>query len=343
VRIEISARGIWAELEPAVGHMPRLVIGGADVLHAAPWRDALDVQADPSIPPVDRRLGGSFLAAPFGMDDVSGGPPHGAPANTRWITKRQTAQSLYWRLAKSVSGTRIDGHIWVRDDEPAIYQHHIISGGAGEITLAHHPMIHMAEGGFVRCAPKRAILTEASPLEPGKQYWQSGQRFTGWTIEGPSGTVDLRDYPHDMACEDFLTMIEAAHSGLGWTAVHRTAEEDTILCLKRCEELPVTMLWVSNGGRDYAPWNGRHRGVLGIEDGCTAGGAGFGAALRENRVTAEGVPSALRLGGQRAIRHAILRLKGARPIAQVALARGLHITYEDGGTRDVPFDVEAFA
>ena len=25
-------------------------------------------------------------------------------------------------------------------------------------------------------------------------------------------------------------------------------------------------LWFSNGGRDYAPWNGRHVGVLGIED-----------------------------------------------------------------------------
>jgi hypothetical protein len=162
-------------------------------------------------------------------------------------------------------------------------------------------------------------------------------------IDGPSGPVDLREYPHDTPCEDFLTMVEQAQSGLGWTAVHRHAEDDTILCLKRCEELPVTMLWVSNGGRDYAPWNGRHRGVLGVEDGCTAGGAGFAAALRDNRVSDEGVPSALPLGGQRVIRHAILRLNGARPIAQVALARGLHITYEDGGTHEVPFDVEAFA
>ncbi len=343
MRIEISARGIWAELEPSVGHMPRLVIGGADVLHAAPWRDAPEVQADRAIPPVDRRLAGTFLTAPFGMDDVTGGLPHGAPANTRWIPKRQTAQSLHWRLAQSVSGARIDGHIWVRDDEPAIYQRHVISGGEGATTLAHHPMIHMAEGGFVRCAPKRATLTEPSPLEPGAQYWQCGQRITGWMIDGPSGPVDLREYPHDTPCEDFLTMVEEAQSGLGWTAVHRNAENDTILCLKRCEELPVTMLWVSNGGRDYAPWNGKHRRVLGVEDGCTAGGAGFAAALRDNRVSDEGVPSALPLGGQRVIRHAILRLNGARPIAQVTLARGLHITYEDGGTFEVPFDVEAFA
>ena len=343
MRAELSARGIWAELEPAVGHMPRLVISGADVLHAAPWRDAPQVQADRTIPPVDRRLGGSFLSAPFGMDDVTGGPPHGAPANTRWIIKRHTAEALHWRLSQAVSGARIDGYIWVRDDEPAIYQRYVISGGTGALTLAHHPMIAMAEGGFIRCAPKRAILTEPAPLEPGENYWAPGQRVTGWSLDGPGRVVDLRAYPHDVPCEDFLTMVEAQSHGIGWTAIHRDAEDDTILCLKRCEELPVTMLWVSNGGRRHAPWHGRHRGVLGVEDGCTAGGAGFATALGPNRVAAEGVPSAIPLGGVRVIRHAIVRLKGARAIAQVTLARGLCITYEDGGTRDVPFDVEAFA
>ena len=29
----------------------------------------------------------------------------------------------------------------------------------------------------------------------------------------------------------------------------------------------MTMLWHSNGGRDYAPWSGRHLHCLGIEDG----------------------------------------------------------------------------
>ena len=41
------------------------------------------------------------------------------------------------------------------------------------------------------------------------------------------------------------------------------------LMLKNPAQLPVTMLWFSNGGRSYAPWNGRHRDVLGVEDGCT--------------------------------------------------------------------------
>jgi hypothetical protein len=342
MRVEISARGIAADLEPAVGHIPRLMIGGAEVLHAAPWRDDPDIQADRSIPLVDRRLGGSFLAAPFGADDLRGGPPHGASANDRWIVKRQTAQSVQWRLSKAVEGARIDGQIWVRDGEPALYQRHVVSGGTGAVTLAHHPMVHLAEGGFIRCAPKRAVLTEPEPLEPGASCWAPGQRVTDWQIMGPRGAVDLRDYP-DNPCEDFLTMVEARTQGLGWTAVHRRGEDDTILFLKRQEELPVTMLWVSNGGRSHSPWNGRHRGVLGVEDGCTAGGAGFAAALGPNRITAEGVPSALGLGGTRVIRHAILRLPGTRAIADVTLAQALQVTYEDGGTQDVPFDREALA
>ena len=75
--------------------------------------------------------------------------------------------------------------------------------------------------------------------------------------------------------------------------------------------LPVTMLWFSNGGRDYAPWNGRHIGVVGIEDGCAPGVGGEAAAGRPNAVAAEGVATGLPLSEGR--RHAIRHVTGAVP------------------------------
>ena len=44
-----------------------------------------------------------------------------------------------------------------------------------------------------------------------------------------------------------------------WSAVARPGGGDMALMLKNPAKLPVTMLWYSNGGRSYAPWNGRHR------------------------------------------------------------------------------------
>jgi hypothetical protein len=111
--------------------------------------------------------------------------------------------------------------------------------------------------------------------------------------------------------------------------------------------MPITMLWVSNGGRDFSPWNGRHTGVLGIEDGCAAGGTGLAAALSDNRLTAMGVPTALTLGGEHKIRHAMIsvpRPPGWAEVRDIAIARGQVTLTEAGGAQvSVPFDAGFFA
>ncbi len=112
-----------------------------------------------------------------------------------------------------------------------------------------------------------------------------------------------------------------------------------MLVLKNPADLPVTMLWISNGGRDYAPWNGRHRGVLGIEDGRTA--IGHAASIGDNWLKKEGVATAFDLGGHVAFRQVI----GAGPLADgeppehVASESGrLRLALPDGSVREIPFD-----
>ena len=115
-----------------------------------------------------------------------------------------------------------------------------------------------------------------------------------------------------------------------------------LVVLKDARVMPVTMLWVSNGGRDFSPWNGRHTGGLGIEDGCAAGATGLAAALAENRLTAMGVPTALTLGGEHLIRHAMIsrpRPPGWAEVRDVTLAKGpVTLTEAGGATVSVPFD-----
>ena len=78
------------------------------------------------------------------------------------------------------------------------------------------------------------------------------------------GTIaDLTSYPFASAHEDFVALVENTANDLGWAAALRPDKRDIFLSLKNPRDYPITMMWFSNGGRDYAPWNGRHRGVLG--------------------------------------------------------------------------------
>ncbi|RWE27576.1 MAG: hypothetical protein EOS77_27665, partial [Mesorhizobium sp.] len=155
------------------------------------------------------------------------------------------------------------------------------------------------------------------------------------------GTTDLTDYRMEDRREDFITLVEADHGGPGWTALARRAEQDLVLVLKNPDELPVTMLWFSNGGRDYAPWSGRHLGVLGIEDGRAA--VGHAASLGDNWLKHEGVATAFALNEGRSVsfRHVIGVVPAADTEAPVSIetdSGGMRILGSDGTEKAVPFD-----
>ncbi|WP_299814993.1 hypothetical protein [uncultured Jannaschia sp.] len=324
----LSARGIRAVWEPGCGHLPELEIDGAPVLWSAPWRDDAAIQSDPAIPVVERRLGGTFVCLPFGHDDFGGGAIHGAAANGPWRIARAGTSALTATCATPYG--RVAAGIAVRDDHPVLYQTHILDLAA-PATFAHHPVLHCAEGGRLSAPPPRAVLT----FDAEAPVFARNARAGGWEIDGR----DLRDLPRE-TCEDFATIV--ANPGLAWTALARHAEGDTILSLRRAEQLPVTNVWMSNGARAHAPWH-RQRGLVGIEDAICAGAEGFAAARDgTSRVAAEGVPTCLP-PGRHVIRHALLRLDGCHEVTDLrpdgdTLAIGLR-----SGTRRVPFDGGHFA
>ncbi|MBF9058633.1 hypothetical protein HKCCSP123_05500 [Rhodobacterales bacterium HKCCSP123] len=332
-------------VDPGLGNLPDWQVGGRRPLHSAPWREEVAVQSDPDLPLVNKRLAGDFLCMPFGQDDVAGGPIHGPTANAPWEVIRQDVAEAHLRLSVHVRGATVDKLVQITG--PVLYQTHRIVGGEGAVTFAHHPMIRMAEGGRLSYSPKRAVLTDPVPQYAGHTLWALNQTRpvagNDLRLDCEDGTEwDLHHYPAGHRVEDFCILVEGRGARIGWTVAMRNAEDDMLVVLKDARLMPVTMLWVSNGGRDFSPWNGRHTGVLGIEDGCACGAAGLAAALADNRLTAMGVPTVMPLGGARTIRHAMVSLPrppGWSEVAEVTLARGrMTLTEIGGGQVSVPFD-----
>jgi hypothetical protein len=138
----------------------------------------------------------------------------------------------------------------------------------GALLVANHAMIALPNGARLSFSRKRWWETLAEPVESVQgrsclaypKRCEDAAEFPG--VDG--GAVDLHCYPWGAAHEDFVSGVEDPASRLGWTAVVRPVEGDLILSLKNARALPMTMLWYSNGGRDYSPWNSRHLGCLGV-------------------------------------------------------------------------------
>lgn len=313
----LRSRIAEAALDPTVGHLSILSFdaGGRrlEPLHVAPWTNAPDATFPEGIAPVERRLAGDFLCAPFGASDVEPAPPHGWPANSHWSLVGRTDDTLHLRLDRKVMGATIDKRLRLVDEAPLLYQTHRIRDGKGALSVAHHPMVRASEGGRLFFSPKRAVLTPDAPLEAGRHRLACGASVSDphAVPAADGGSVDITALPIGERHEDFVTLVEAPGHSLGWSAVLREAERDIVFVLKDPRVLPVTMFWHSNGGRDHAPWNGRHSGVLGIEDGCAAGADGHRTALADSALSRLGVPTALPLAA--GTEHRIAQVIGAVP------------------------------
>lgn len=355
--VTFKARGISVSVDTAVGHIADLTIEAdgrlLKPLHRAPWIDEPRETMPQGLPDGVTRLSGDFLCAPFSRSNIEEAPLHGWPANSPWDLIDSSATADGWRatfrLQRAVMGATVEKILTLRDGHPFLYQEHAFIGGDGAISVAHHPMTAMREGGHLAFSPKRVAVTDGDPLEPDPARGSYLLAYPARSEDlrhfpGKDGaTVDLTDYRMDRRHEDFVTLVEAGHGGPGWTAVTRTAEKDVVLILKNPAELPITMLWISNGGRDYAPWNGRHRGVLGVEDGRTA--VGHAASLGDNWLKREGVTTAFELGPDRrvAFRHVIGAVPAAtgKAVHDVSAATGqLRVTTTAGAVLDVPYDAQ---
>ncbi|ROU03696.1 hypothetical protein [Histidinibacterium lentulum] len=342
--IRIAARGIEAAFAAELGRLDGFTVsdGGQRIapLHRAPWvgtGEAMPADA----PPLMAGLGGDFFCAPFALSDGDS-PLHGWPPNVAWHVLLAEAGVLRAVCSKTVRGAVLVKELALADDHPFVYQRHVFVGGAGRVTAANHGNVSVPRGALIRTSPKSHWETprNAQETDPARGRSAIG---VGVRAEDPTafptaagGSVDLTRYPWFDRTEDFVIGVEAKNSPLGWTAVTRPEEGDLYLSLRHPRQAPMSMFWQSNGGRDYAPWSGRHTGCLGVEE---------GAAEHMLSVSTEADlagPGALSLtpGGTVEMRHgtgAIAWPSGAAVAEVVLEGDRLTVRGEDGAVRDLPF------
>jgi hypothetical protein len=355
----LEAAGIRAVLDLRVGHVRSLEIGQAgrtiEPLHGAPWVDDPAITEDATIDKVLRFLSGDFFCAPFGTSDLDDAPPHGWSANASWkpieASARQPGQTVArYELEQRILGARLIKEFSLRDGHPFLYQRHIFIGGEGALPVANHGMTRFDAPGALSFSPKLFGETPRSAVEPdparGRSKLRYPSRFTDLTkvLMADGGFADVTGYPIASAHEEFLSLIENPENPLGWAAALRPDKRDIFITLKNPKDYPITMMWFSNGGRDYPPWNGRHRSVLGLEEGRTYAGYGHKASIADNAWTRQGIATALALDpdGEVEVRNVIGGValpEGWSKVASVtAEPSRLTILDRDGGSLSAPFD-----
>jgi hypothetical protein len=347
--IGIAAAGIRARFDARTGLLESFTVedGGRGIapLHRAPWVGTEEVMP-PDAAPLMATLGGDFFCAPFAAHE-GGSALHGWPANTPWTLAAADGGVLRAVLARPVFGATLLKELRVEDGHPFVYQRHVFVGGEGRLTFANHANVAVRGGAHIRTSPKLRWETPRDPQESDPARGRSGLVYPAQAQDprafpGRDGPVDIATYPWNPRREDFVVGIEAKGRTFGWTAVTRIGAGDLFLSLRDPRRVPMTMLWHSNGGRDYAPWSGRHIGCLGVEEGAAANMLGLSS---EADLAGPGALT-LRPEGLVEVRHVIgaVAWPTEEPVADLRLdGHAVVIEGEAGATRRVPVRGEFLA
>lgn len=352
--------GIFVAVDLRAGHLKsfRIVRDGRVVepLSTAPWVDDAEIASDETIPLMLRSLSGDFFCAPFGDSGLDDAPIHGWSANSSWKVVDKTEPTpgrttVRFELERKVLGAKLIKEFSLVSGHPFLYQRHIFVGGKGALPVANHAMTRFdAAGGSISFSPKLFGELPGSAVEPdpvrGRSTLQYPARFVDPTKvpTADGGFADITRYPIASGTEEFLTLVEDPRNAIGWAAAVRYGTGDAFLSLKSPADLPVTMMWISNGGRYYSPWNRRHTGVLGLEEGRTSSGFGRADLSSGNPWRQQGIATALELdpGGEVEVRNVIGGLPLPKEWLRIdkveACDSVLVITGQSGEQIRAPFD-----
>lgn len=325
----------------------------------APWAGE---KVPAGTPPLLEVLRGDFLCAPFGGNATAWRgekhPPHGEAANSPWslvlATDQRGTSEIHLRLRDKVRPGTIDKRILLQGDHSAIYCEHTLTGFSGPMSLGTHPCLQIPGGeGAARVSAGGWEFGQVlpvpfeNPAAGGYSSLKVGARFDSLRsvplAEG--GVADLSRYPAREGFEDLVMLMGKPGRTLGWSAVTLPHERWVFLQLKNPEVLRHTVLWHSNGGRHYSPWNGRHRAVLGLEETTSYFHLGLAESAKPNALNRAGYPTAVTLSPKKPLRVAHIFAVAAIPrgfdiVADVKpVAGGVELVAENGRSTRVEVDL----
>ncbi len=256
-------------------------------------------------------LRGDFFCMPFGADVQDDGSIlyHGKPAHGFWMLKEKISDSTVVLELDTDKGS-IEKHIRLDGENSLIYQHHIISGITDRTPMGYHPMLKLPreEGsgmvklsGFAKGFTTRELIEDSvnggySRIKPGLEI----EDVTAVPCVDGS-TLDLTRYPHATGFEEIVMFISNPEDDFAYSCVAIPSEGYLYFQLKNPAKLRSTIMWMSNGGRHYAPWNGRVKGLLGLEEITAFFHYGKEDSVKENFLTKLGYPTCVELKSEESL------------------------------------------
>ncbi len=326
----------------------------------APW--CLE-QPKPKLIPLLESLRGDFFCMPFGANAQSfrgeQHPVHGETANSNWklvgYERVGPVTELHLQMATKIRPGRVDKRLRLINGHNAVYCQHRVQLAAGPMSFGYHAMLKCGEEPNSAYISTSRIVhgqvfpepTEA-PENRGYSLLQPGAVFD--CLESvptiTSATADLSQYPSRRGYEDIVQVLSDPENDFAWSAVSFPADRYVWFTLKDPRMLTGTVFWFSNGGRHYPPWNGRHVGVVGIEEVTGYFVYGLQESARRNSHNSLGVKTALTTSPDtpldfKVISGVALTPRGFGKVQSIERsAGGVTLTSSEGQSVAVPLDVE---
>ncbi len=276
--------------------------------HIAPW--GKEKWSDQ--PKIIQVLRGDFFCMPFGGNDRKHlgeeHPVHGETANRKWKLVDQTSADGEYQLQLQMK-TKIrpgvaDKTIRLVDGHNAVYSRHVLSGFNGNMPIGHHACIsfpdkeHCGQISTSKFVHGQVYINPTEdPAMGGYSILKPGAKFNSLKrvarIDGQP--ADLSRFPARRGYEDIAIMVSDPKLDFAWTAVSFPSERYVWFALKDPKMLASTLMWISNAGRHYAPWNGRHANCLGLEEITGHFHEGLLASVGKNSLTEQGYKTCIKL------------------------------------------------
>lgn len=361
----IASKDVEAYITQFGGHLAPVVFNrrGKRItpFAVAPWAEET---FDDSVPMILRLLRGDFFCMPFGHDEApfrgEKHTDHGETATCRWslqkLQKSREGSTLHLSLRTRVRRGRVDKFISLREGHPAIYSRHVISEMAGPMSLGHHATLKFRSGGLISTSPFkfgqtfiRPVETPENPETHGYSMLKPGVKFKSLekvpTVFGTN--TDLSRYPARRGYEDAVILVSDPKLPFAWTAASFPEENYVWFALKNPRVLRQTMMWISNGGRHYPPWSGRHLDTMGLEEITSYFACGLAKSVRKNPISSAGFPTSVKLNPKKpfTVNYIMAAVKTPRgfdrvkSITPLAKGAGVKLTSVSGKSIRVKVDL----
>jgi len=358
----VGAKGINAWITRVGGHLGPVSLDFGSIksmpLSLNSWAPHASA---PAIPAIVEVLRGDFFCMPFGTNGAAWmkerHPVHGETANRGWkldsIGRKGVGSELRAHLDLKIRKGTVRKIIRLVDRHPIVYSRHVVEGVDGPMNLGHHAMLRFPSGdrtGLVATMPFSFGQVFPGEFENPREGGYSSLKPGAWfrslkrVADRSGGFADLSSYPAREGYDDLVMLVAPNGRKFAWSAVTFPSEGNVWFSLKDPSVLRQTVLWHSNGGRHYYPWNGGHRRVLGLEEITGYFHLGLKESVSQNPISRAGYPTSVRLRPTKALTvNFIMGMapipKGFDHVARITLTKNeARLKSKSGKTTSVPID-----